>query len=334
MRARVAVSLVCAALLCAGCTETKPAPPANAIGAAADTPTVALSVAACEPGGWCVGAGADPSSSTVTTALEVSHGGHERWVRAAIPQLGATTFGTAACWASGCLLGGASPAGAVMVLVDPTHRDASEVAAPPGASVGALACPGPGQCLALVDTSTASSLYVTTSSGSSWTLRGTLPSALSSASALACSTPSVCVAAGAGTRGAAIAVTGDGGARWQLEALPAVLAVVTSVACSTGLGCLATSRQHDGAAALLVRRGASWQLSDSPIQGAAAVACSTGTCVLGGGDGTGALAATTNGTSWRLLTLDYVPSPVVALGCATALRCAGVTATSTVSIAP
>ncbi len=336
MRARVVLSLVFATLLCAGCTETRPAPPADATGSPAAVATVSLAVSACEPKGWCVGAGANPTAASASAALEISHGGRERWVTGAIPELPGTTLQSAACWSSGCLLGGGAPSGAVLVLVDPTHRVASRIAAPPGASVEALACPGPGRCLALVGTSSSTLVDATTTSGASWSRRGQLPAGLATASSLACTTALACVAAGTGVRGGAIAVTADGGARWREVGIPAVVSIVTSVACATGLGCFATARQHDGVATLLASADGTsgWRLAVPPIPGAAAVACAPQVCVLGGGSTVGELAARSPGGPWRGLRLAYVPLPLVALGCATALRCVGVTPSSTVSIRP
>lgn len=336
VRAGVAVTLLGAALVLGGCTETRPAPPPNALGTAADVPTVALQVAACEPAGWCVGAGANPTATSPTTTLEISHGGHEHWVPGTVPQLASATLSAAACWSTHCLLGGASPAGSVLVLVDPATRVASTLAAPPGDAVDALACPSAGHCLALVGTATATLVDVTDSSGTSWSADGTLPDALAAGSTLACRSVLDCVAAGAGQDGAAMSVTTDGGRVWRLVALPPVLSVVTSAACAAGIGCLATARQRDGAFALLRASAVTgaWHLAASPLPGPAAVACAPGLCVLGGGARSGALAALATASGWRPLTVSYVDQPVVGLGCATPERCAAVTPASTVSIAP
>jgi hypothetical protein len=55
------------------------------------------------------------------------------------------------------------------------------------------------------------------------------------------------------------------------------------------------------------------------------------TCVVAGGAGAGEIAVDVRTPSARQLTLVYVPDPILAVACATPVKCAAITQASTVS---
>jgi hypothetical protein len=335
------VLLPVAGLLLAGCAVATPAaaPLPEAMGHPALDPLVTLSVVACQPLRWCIAAGTNPTSAAVGSAsVEISAGGHGKWAKVNAPSLDDATLSTAACWASGCLLGGADARGPLLEIVNPKKRDASiESARLPGISVAALACPTAGRCLALVTTQVATSVWQSTTSGSSWHEVHALPATPSTATSLSCPTARVCVAAGTGPTGAEAARTSDGGARWSLAALPPGLEVFTAVSCGPSW-CMATARLRDGRTELLQsrNRGASWARFATSLARPEAVACVTATtCVAAGsGSGGGAIASYRRPGVEHVLTIEFVPDPLLAVACASVTHCAGITQASTVSFSP
>ena len=335
MIVRIAVAGVLAGVVLVGCGTT-PAPPPDGVGYAATVPSVTLSALACEPLAWCVAAGANPSAATRAASVEVTAGGRGRWAPAATPALTGVTISSAGCWASGCLLGGAGPSGSVVLIVNPARKVAAVTAShPPGTGVAAMSCPGPGRCLALVTSTTSTAVFATTDSGAAWQQRGMLPAALAVATGAACATPAACVAVGTGPNGAAVARSVDGGVRWALGAIPRGLAAVTSVTCGSPRLCLAIARRPNGTAVLLESTDGAraWAIVASPVTVPAGVTCAgVPTCVVGGsGVHGGAIATSVRTARPHLLTLAYVPDPVIAVACATPVKCAAITPASTVS---
>lgn len=329
-----------AALLLAGCAITSGSsapPPPDAMGRPALDPLITLSVVACEPLLWCIAAGTNPTSSTSSGAsVEISAGGHAGWAKVVAPPLDDATLTAASCWGSGCLLGGSDATGSLLEIVNPKKRVASiESATLPGLGVAALSCPAAGRCLALVTTSVDTAVFKSTTSGSTWQLLTTLPAALSTATSLSCATPRACVAVGTGPTGAEAARTSDGGQKWSLAARPKGLQVFSAASCGPSW-CMATARLRNGRTELLQsrNRGASWARYVTSIERPGAVTCATATtCVAaGGGPGGGAIASYVRPDHQRVLTVEYVPDPLIAIACASATRCAGITLASTVSI--
>jgi hypothetical protein len=333
-------TLLVTAVVLSGCaTAATTTPVANGTGTAAIEATVPLSVAACEPlGGWCIAAGTNPTASTKSSALEVSHGGHGVWARGAIPPLLGVSLQAAGCWDSGCLLGGQGPGGAIAVIVNAAHRDASVTGSVPGEAVTSIDCTAPGRCFALVTASTVTVVFRTTTSGVNWTRLSVLPAVLSAGASITCPSPQLCVAVGAGPRGAEAARSIDGGMIWRLSARPAGLGVLTDVSCAVGGWCLATARGPGGVMQLLqsLNGGVTWSSRSSTVTSPDAVLClsSTECLVGGGGPHGGAMELLQTKTAGRALSLDYVGLPIVAIGCVTVTRCAAATAASTVSFVP
>jgi len=335
VRPRVVVVAVLAATLLAGCGTAAAPPPPDGMGYQAIAAQVALSALACEARAWCVAAGTS-TTTTGAASIEVSAGGRAKWAPAATPPLPGATLTAAGCWSSGCLLGGSDPSGSIIVIVNPKHKVASTTAShPPGSGIAAIACTGPGRCLALVTATITTAVFRTVDSGASWSSLATLPAALAVATAASCANPADCVAAGTGPSGAAAAHSSDGGARWELSTTPHGLQTFTSVTCPSARWCLATARRANGTSVLLrsTDGGAAWRAVPSPVPSPAAVACTNvPLCVVTGGSaGSGAITADVRSHRPRHLTLAYVPDPVVGVACATPIKCVAITPASTVS---
>jgi photosystem II stability/assembly factor-like uncharacterized protein len=336
VHARAVIVLALAGTLLAACGTATTVPPPDGTGYGATDSSVTLSALACEPLAWCVAAGTNPTSTSGTASVEVSAGGRGVWAPASTPSLPGATLTAAGCWSSGCLLGGAGPSGTVVVIVNPAHKAASTTTSrPPGSGIAAITCTGPGRCLALVTSTTTTTVFATTDSGSSWTSRAVLPAALAVATAASCANPSDCVAVGTGPSGASAARSVDGGTQWRSAVIPKGLSTFTSATCGSQHWCLATARRANGTAVLLrsTDGGAAWSPTPAPVPGVAAVTCvQMPTCVAGGGGATGGAITTALRTAHpKALTLAYVPDAIVAIACATPTKCAAITAASTVS---
>jgi len=333
--ARVVVVVLLAGTLLAGCGTSSAPPPPDGTGSQAISAAVTLSTLACEPLAWCIAAGTNPSSSTGAASIEVSAGGRGKWAPVATPPLPSATLTAAGCWSSGCLLGGAGTSGAVLVLVNPQRKVASVTAShPPGSGIAALACTTPGRCLALVTATTDTAVFATSDSGAAWSQRSTLPATLAVATSASCANPADCVAGGTGPDGAAAAKSVDGGVRWRLSPIPRGLQTFTSVTCGSPRWCLATARRPNGSAILLksTNGGASWSAMSTSVSTPAAVTCvNMPTCVVAGGTAAGEITVDVRTRNVRTLTLVYVPDPIVAVACATPVKCAAITPASTVS---
>jgi hypothetical protein len=329
-----------AAVALAGCgtTSTTGSAP-DGSGSPAIEPSVALAVLACEPLAWCVAGGANPTASGVSAAIEVSAGGRARWGPVATPPLPGGTLTAAACWTSGCLLGGSDATGTVLVLVNPARKVATQTSAhPAGSGIGALACTAPGRCLALVTATQGTSVDRTTDSGGTWSPLGQLPPALQVATALSCANGADCVAAGSGPDGATAARSVDGGRRWAVVGVPRGFATFTSVTCTTARWCLAVVRRANGTTEVLrsTTGGRSWAPTTTTVATPLAVTCAAvPTCVVaGGGTAGGAISTGVRAKSEHALTLAFVPDPVIGVACATPAKCAAITPASTVSFVP
>jgi hypothetical protein len=336
VRTRAAVVVLCAAALLAGCgTTTVPPAPPDGQGYAAVAASVTLSVLACEPLAWCVAAGTNPTASSRAASIEVSAGGRGRWAPAATPPLTGATLSAAACWSSGCLLGGAGSSGAVLLLVNPARKVAAITSShPPGSGVAALACTGSGRCLALVIGSTDTAVFETTDSGSSWQQRGTLPPELAG-TVLSCANPSDCVAGGAGPNGAAVARSVDGGTHWTAASAPHGFITFSSLSCASARFCMGTARAATGMSSLVesTNGGTTWRTATTGVPSPSTATCALiPTCLVGGGSTAGAIASGVRTPHETTLTLAYVPDPVIAVACATPVKCAAITPASTVSV--
>lgn len=344
----IAATVGIAAML-SGCVSTTTASSStDGTGSPAIAASTTLGVVACEPDGLCVAAGSNPTATTDGLSMEVSSGGRGRWQSVAVPAVTGVTLSAAACWASGCLVGGSGPNGVVTLLVNPATRRSSATATHPGGSgIDALDCVGAGHCVTVVATSMGTAVFVTTDSGAAWHQAPSLPASLAVATSLSCATTLACVVAGTGVQGALLASTTDGGAQWRLDARPSAIEVVASVSCTPSGACLAVARRTSGASELLARAGATGAFVPvaSPIATALSVSCLSGaapgaassppkpTCAVAGADaaGAGAIVTVVGTRVARELSLAYVPDPLLAVACATLTRCAGVTETSTVS---
>lgn len=122
--------------------------------------------------------------------------------------------------------------------------------------------------------------------------------------------------------------TGDGGANWAPQALPAGVLQLTSVSCPDASDCWAvdTLATTDG--------GQNWTSeADPPNAFLSSVSCPTTTeCFAGGGNDTTSVTpaifeSVDGGSTWRLLTLPFLPSSVgevSALDCPTSTVCTAV----------
>jgi hypothetical protein len=158
----------------------------------------------------------------------------------------------------------------------------------PGASLSAVACPQPGQCVAVGSFSRQTRGFVVSGSGTSWTAAQTpLPAGAAATQAasfraVACSSASSCVAAGSytdtsGSSQGLLVTWHDPGLTALTAALPAGAAPrqgqpgagLTSVACSSASSCVAgggyTDTTGDAQVLLLTSSGSAWTPLRAPV---------------------------------------------------------------------
>lgn len=244
------------------------------------------------------------------------------------------------------------PGGAVAVTADGGRTWGAGLGPPGDTALVAVQCSAPGTCVVLAVTGTDTFSATTTDGGATWQRGGTLPAGFDGASSLSCPTALTCAVAGytatsPGHGVGVIAVTHDGGMTWSLATVPANTGVLHAVSCDT-TGCLAVGSSStvitgvpSGTGAVLASadggatfttRPASPALDDGlgvdcapPAgRGAPPVCAAVGIAFTHAIPPVplSSVVATANPGGYVLpLAARYVPSPLVAVTCPTAVRC-------------
>ena len=247
---------------------------------------------------------------------------------------------TTACAALRCLAVGLDQALPALLSIARSSSTRTWVTAPqPGAgTLLSVGCAGSSTCIGLARTSTGA-LATVRSSGTAWVTLGTPPADLATPVHLSCSSTRACTAVGTSATGTPVVlITWDGGASWTVGQVSKKASVVLGASCRADGTCWVVGRK--GATSLLTRstrRGAPFLkvVPPSGLTTANDVSCSSRACVVVGADtsGTGA-AVSFSAAQGTLIKLSYVPTPLLAVSCGSAVSCAGTTAGSIVTMVP
>lgn len=205
-------------------------------------------------------------------------------------------------------------------------------------SVGAGAAPG--------GASSVGAISVSRDAGTTWSAQ-VAPAGVVSLAAISCPTRLRCLAGGATATAGAVVSTKDGGKTWVLDHSPPGALDVNGVQCTSGGGCLALFT--DGtvyASASSNDYGETWTVGGTlpaTLLGAGGLSCQgTERCIVAGytptapGQGTGALASTTDGgATWSSVTLPPGVGLLHGVACAKRTCLAvGTTVTNDIDVVP
>jgi hypothetical protein len=302
-----------------------------------------LAALGCGAPSLCVAAGAsfDPNPAGAVLTASTDAGATWSVVRSSAPA--STTFTSVGCAGASCIAAGQANGAPWAIGAIATHRLTWVPTSPlpGGGGIGAVACSDSRLCLVVGGQSPVRSL-ATSDAGATWQSIGTLPSNTQTIAHLDCSSRTHCVGVGVSTSGApVIDRTLDGGATWQSATLPTSTSIVLSAACSSAGRCVAAGRTGAGGAPTLLLStddGASFTTSTSvgALVTPTAASCRGTTCVVVGADQAGAAAASAyrGASPASSFTLRYLPTPLVAVSCATSTWCEAASASSLVSLTP
>ena len=349
-RLGAAALLATTALVMAACsspssssTPTTAVPNASGVGQPSPFLGGNLAAVGCGAPSLCVAAGAsfdpNPAGAVLTASTDV--GGTWSVVRSSAPA--STAFTSVGCAGASCIAAGQANGAPWAIGATLGHHLAWVPTSPlPGGSgIGAVACSDSRLCLVTGGQSPVSA-FATSDAGASWQTLGTLPTSTQAISHLDCSSRTHCVGVGVTSSGApVIDRTVDGGATWQSATLPTATSIVLGAACSSAGRCVAAARTGAaGSPELLLSTddGATFTASTSvgAVVTPTAASCRGTTCVLVGADRAGAAAASAyrGASPASSFTLHYLPTPLVAVSCASSTWCEAVSASSLVSLTP
>lgn len=266
-----------------------------------------LDAAVCPTPERCVAVGRGGAVSTAD--------GGRTWQLSSLPVSNATLLGVVCPGPTSCVSTGVVPrsggpeSGVVMTTSDGGGSWSVATGVPEG--LGSTACPTATTCVAVGDT-----VLVTHDGGAHWSSRPVI-GGTGSLRSISCSSATVCVAVGPNGKGVvdhaapgdAIRTT-DGGLTWTQVPLPQGTSGLWQVACA-GSRCLAAGAgATPGSPAVVVSSadgGANWALAPVPggFTAISGLSCAAPTqCLAVGTTPAGpATAATSDGSSWRVVSL-------------------------------
>ncbi len=238
--------------------------------------------------------------------------------------------------------------GAVLVTSD-GGADWRPMDAPQGAvDVVGVQCTTGQQCTALATDGATYWATTTTDGGQVWQRGGTLPSGIAGLSSLYCSSAE-CLAAGytaasPGHGTGTVARSTDGGATWAAASVPTGVGLLHDVSCTGGSICLAVGTtstttsdvvKATGIVLVSTDAGTTWanRTPRRSVDDAFGLACAGASCATVGTIWTvgepstpiGGVATTVNaGATWTYPPLQYVPTHLVDVACATTTSCVAV----------
>ena len=321
----------------AGCNTT-----ATAVTRVTGIPSIGISVplrtVACTTTDSCIALGTTGGQLVPTSVGEYRQSdGH--WSSLGVPAAPSAVITSAACWQTGCLIGGIQPSGSLVWAYNASSQSVSTRATPATSQgVRALDCFARASCAALVSVASTkvSAISFTLDGGATWSPAAPLPWTLAeTVQSISCTDARYCmVSALSGAATLDLEVTRDAGLTWIPRLTPPSWLTLTSLHCAhrTCVGIAKTARSS------LVARtssfGRRWGATALPV-GANALACTTiAKCVIGGQDQANApWLATLTGTTYDVNSLRYVPSAIVDVACGTEV-CAGVGVSTVLALRP
>ena len=299
-----------------------------------------LSSISCGSGDLCAAGGAPFQAGILSPVLAYSHTAGIKWAPArAVTGAGATITSTA-CSETRCLAVGAEGQLPLLLSIARSSSTRTWVTAnqPAAGTLVSVGCSGASTCIGLVRTESGAVATVR-SAGASWSTLGQPPTDLATPVRMSCSSPTTCTAVGTSATGAPVVlITRNGGGAWSVAQISKKASVILGASCRSDGRCWVVGRK--GSAPLLAssqRLGAPF-VKVTPVDGLSTpndVSCSASTCVLVGADlaSNGAAVALTGAAS-TVLDLSYVPTPLLAVSCASAHACSAASAGSLVALAP
>lgn len=318
----------------AGCTTATAQPTVR--GYPSSSISVPLHVVACTTTDTCVALGTSGADAAPSSVGEVRRA-NGTWTALYVPPALSSLLSSAACWSSGCLIGGTQPTGDLLWNFDAPHRSVVAASAPSGGlGISALSCFAPFACGAIDASGAGARLSFTSDGGATWSLaRAMAWTSNESPSALACSDALNCLASASGRGGSALLdVTHDGGATWTPLASANSWRSLSELSCR-GLDCVGLASTSSGSA--LVRTtsfGQTWRVE--PLDHTTnALACTRhARCALVGQlSDHGAWLAVLHARKLKPLVTRYIPAPLTSVACGTTV-CAAINASTVVSLRP
>ena len=281
---------------------------------------VPLGVAACTTSNSCIALGTSGSDVGLSSVGEL-RSPDGRWTSLAVPAAPSSLVTTAACWQSGCLIGGTQPTGDLLWTYDATTRTVAPSATPhAGQGVNALSCFGVASC-AVIDSlgvAQGSRISFTSDGGATWTTPLALPWTIGDpVTTVACSDALHCLVAATATGGRALVeVTVDGGVTWTVLSTSPSWNALSSLSC-TGRKCVGLASTSDGAVIERTQTfGRLWS-GVTVVERANALACTSYTkCVVAGQTtSNGPWLATLSHRTLHRTPLQYVPTALTDAAC-------------------
>ena len=329
---RVAGIVAACALALSACGST-PATPPPITGVPSASIEVPLSNVGCATSGTCLAVGTSNRVSGLATLAE-DRTGRGPWRDVTVPAVSSARLEAMACAVTVCLVGGTRPTGTFLWRYDARTRTFTTLSPPAGEQdVRALSCSSDTSC-ALVDSTSvvsAARIAFTTDAGASWTTPRPIPSTQNATvTALACEEHACVVAASTGST-PLLETTSDAGANWTSSTLPRAWHSLSDLTCWAA-HCAALAL-GDGVALVRSRDFATTWTTLALPNSTRALACSNlSRCVVVGESNGGAgWLATVRERRLRVVSLDYVPTPLTDVACATH-ACAAIGASTLVAL--
>lgn len=333
---RASVLVFTAAIVLSGCT------PAVTTLRVSGTPSIGIDIplhtVACTTTGSCFALGTS-GSATVPSTVGQYRQNNGTWSSLAVPSASSAVITAKSCWTTGCLVGGVEATGALVWDYNASSQSVSVLKAPAGGQgVRALSCYADAACAMVVDrgVNKASLLSFTTDGGVTWS-PGTAMDWTSgeTVTTLACTDPLACMAAAISSSNTLdVEVTHDAGLTWTPRTTPSSWSSLSSLMC-VKLQCVGLSTSPQSSFIVRTKTfGRRWETLRLPAR-ANALACSTlRHCALGGERTSGdPWLATLDGMTLDVASLQYVPSPIADVACATSV-CAAIGVTTVLTLRP
>ena len=320
----------------AGCTTATAQPTVR--GYPSSSISVPLHVVACTTTDTCVALGTSGADAAPSSVGEVRRA-NGTWTALYVPPALSSLLSSAACWSSGCLIGGTQPTGDLLWNFDGPHHSVVATSAPRGGlGISDLSCFAPFACAA-VDASGGSAgarLSFTSDGGTTWSVaRAMAWTSNDSPTALACSDALNCLASASTPDGNAVLdVTHDGGATWSPLASASSWRSLSGLSC-LGLDCVGLASTPNGSALVRTKSfGQTWRVVPlAQITNALACTRRARCALVGQLSDHRAWLAVLHAHKLKSVATRYVPTPLTSVACG-ATVCAAINTSTVVSLRP